>query len=60
MFYTFSVLETPFFRGFNSFYWMFVVPPPEGSDHIIFACVRNLAGDDRRMAIGTDLQLNRM
>jgi len=55
MFYTFSVLATPFFRGLNIFYQMFVVPPPERYHHIILACVRNLAGDHSGMAIGTDL-----
>ena len=42
------------------FYGMFVVPPLEGNDNIIFACVRNLAGDHSGMAIGTDFQLDRM
>ena len=55
MFYTVRVFETPFFRSFNVFYRVLVVPPPEPYDHIIFACVRNLAGDHRGMAIGTDL-----
>jgi len=55
MFHTFSVVKRPLFRSFNIFYWVFVVPPPEQYDHIIFACVRNLAGDHLRMAIATDL-----
>jgi len=54
MFYTFGVVETPLLRAHNIFYWMFVVPPPEGYDKIIFACIRNLAGDNSCMAISTD------
>jgi len=55
VFYTLGLLETPFLRGFNIFYWMFVVPLRERYDHIIFACVCNFAGYDSCMAIGTDI-----
>jgi len=60
MFYTFNLFEIPFFTGLDIFNRMFVVPPPELCDHIIFACVPNLGGDDSWMAIGANLQLNRM
>jgi len=54
MVYPFRLFEKSFFRGFPFFYRMFVVPPPERYDHIIFTCVGNFAGDPRRGAIGTD------
>ena len=54
------MFETLFFRGLDVFYGMFVIPPSEWYDHMIFAWVRNLAGDDSCMAIGTDFELNRM
>jgi len=60
MFHTFGVFETPFFKGFDIFYRTLVVLPTVWDDHIMFAWVRNLAGDDTFMAIGTDFQLNWM
>jgi len=57
MFYTLGVFERPFLRGFDGFYEMFVVPLPEWYDHILFALVRNLAGDHIFMAIGIDFRL---
>jgi len=60
MFYILGVFQTPFLGGFDIFYWMFVVPPPERQDHVIFACVCNLAGDQSSLAIGTDFELNWM
>ena len=58
--YTFGMLETLFVRYFYIFESMFVVPPPEWYDHIIFACVSNLPGDRSCMAIRTDFWLEWM
>jgi len=60
LFYTLRVFKTPFLRGFDISYWMFMMPPPKRYDHIIFACVRNLARDHSCLAIGTDFELNQM
>jgi len=54
MFYTIGVFETLFIRGFDILYLMFVVPPPEVDDDVIFACVCNLAGAHSGMAISSD------
>jgi len=59
MFHTFALFKTPLLRGNDIRYRMFMVPPPEQYDHIIFVCLRNLAGDHTSIAFGTYFQLDR-
>jgi len=60
MFYTFGGFERLFLRGFDIWYWGFVVPPPQWDNQLVFAWVRDLAGDNSHMAISCNFELNRV